>query len=228
VSHRTAIQLWGLGTFPDALDLAVRYERAPLVPGATVHRPLDLVERDIVTLDGFRTSTVHRSLVDVGAVVPAWLVELLVERALGRSMTTPAALRAMLERVARRGRRGAGPLRKVLDERALGDQLTESEIEEIFGRVCRDIGVPPPSTQVPVTVAGKDYRLDFAYPERKAAIEINGFSVHSRRKVFENDHERRNDLLAAGWRVPEFTKRQLVRDIPHVRRTLLAVLCTGR
>jgi hypothetical protein len=224
VSHRSAIHAWGIGTFDEVLDLAVPYRRAPVVPGATVHRSLDLVEGDVVVLDGFRVSTVPRTLVDVGAVLPTWLVEVLVERAIGRSMTSSSELREILERVAKRGRRGVGALRTVLDERALGDQLTESEIEEIFGRVCRQIGVAPPQTQVPVTIGGRDYRLDFAYPEQKVAIEINGFTVHTRRHVFENDHERRNALIAAGWVVPEFTRRQLLRSCAHIRQTLLAVL----
>jgi hypothetical protein len=224
VSHRTAAHLWGIGTFDAVIDLSVPYRRAVTVPGAAVHRSLDLQEGDCQILRGIWITSVARTLVDVGAVVPLFLLELLIERALGRGLTTPIELRAMLERVAKKGRRGAGRLRTVLDERALGDQLTDSEIEEMFGRVCRDIGAPIPTPQVWVEVGGKRRRLDFAWVARMVAAEINGYADHSRRLVFEDDHERRNSLIAAGWTVPEFTRRQLLRDRPHIRRTLQAVL----
>jgi hypothetical protein len=222
-SHRAALRMWGIG-YDREVELAVRYDRAPIVPGAVVHRSLDLVENDIVTLDGIPVTSVARSLVDAGAVLDVEALEVVVERALGRGLTTPEELRTTLERVAKRGRRGAGRLRAVLDRRGLDDQLTESELEEIFGKVCHAIGVPPPRTQVPVTLCGNDYRLDFAWPDRMVAAEVNGFTDHSRRRRWERDHERRNDLMAAGWTVPEFTKRQLRRDRAHVRRTLEAVL----
>jgi hypothetical protein len=227
VSHRTGTQLWSIGTFPGIIEVAVRYERAPVIPGVRVHRSLDLERGDLVMLDGIRVTSVPRTIVDVGSVVPPTLVELLAERAIGRGLTTPAQLRAMLDRVAKRGRRGVGALRKVLDERALGDDLTDSEIEEIFARVCRDLGMPTPTPQVPVVAGGKAYRLDFAYVPQKVAIEVHGFTDHGRRKVWEYDHERRNLLLADGWRIPEFTRRQLLRDRPHIRRTLGALLCSG-
>jgi very-short-patch-repair endonuclease len=223
-SHRTAARLWNLGTFDGPIELVVPYETSPLVPGVTVHRSLDLAAADRTILDGVPVTTVPRLLVDVGAVLPPFIVERLVERACGRGLTTPVELRSMLDRVARRGRRGCGALRHVLDTRALGDQVGESELEEIFARLCRDYELPALSFQVWVRLAGKDRRIDFAIPDRKLAIEIDGYEPHSRREVFEDDRARQNQLVAAGWTVLRFTRRQLLYERGWVAAMILAVL----
>lgn len=53
------------------------------------------------------------------------------------------------------------------------------------------------------------WRFDFAYPERKVAVEIEGGvwsgGAHTRGKHFESDCEKYNTAVVMGWRVFRFT-----------------------
>jgi very-short-patch-repair endonuclease len=224
-SHRTALRLWGIGTFADVpIELVSRYEHSHEVPGVIVHRSLDLAEAHTCLINGIPATTVPRTLIDAGAVLSVYVLERQVERACGRGMTTPAELRQFLNRVARRGRRGAGRLRTVLDTRALGEDLTDSELEEVFANLCRNNDLPIPECQVWVSLEGSERRLDFAYVDRKIVIEVDGYDTHSRRDVFEDDRIRQNALVAAGWTILRFTRTQLLRRPSEVARRIQSVL----
>jgi very-short-patch-repair endonuclease len=98
--------------------------------------------------------------------------------------------------------------------------MSRSDLEALFLQICLDHDLPRP--QVNRYDNGRE--LDFRWPERRIAIETNGFWVHRTRDAFENDHERRLALEAAGWRVVSLTWRQVV-DRPnaiaaHVRKVL--------
>jgi very-short-patch-repair endonuclease len=209
-SHRTALRVWEIGVFRHPIELSVEYSRDPVPPGFDVHRSRDLTSEDVVLRRGVPVTTVTRTLVDIGAVLPEHVVEQLVERACGRKLTTPADLRRQLAKVGRKGRRGAGVLRRILERRALGEDLTDSELEEMLARACRDHGVPIPQCQVWVPLDGRWRRLDFAYPEAKIVIEVDGYETHTSWCTFEDDRVRQNALITAGWRVLRFTRAQLV------------------
>lgn len=61
----------------------------------------------------------------------------------------------------------------------------------------------------------RKWRVDFAYPERQIAIEIEG-GIHSngrhvRASGFEKDCEKYNALAAKGWRLFRYTP-QMIKD----------------
>lgn len=223
-SHRTASRLWNLGTFEAPIEISTRYERSPDVDGVVRHRSLDLEHGDVTIVRGIPTTTVARLLVDAGAVLPRFLVGRLVERAVGRQLTDPDELDAMVRRVQKRGRRGVGVLRQVLAGRSLGSRSGESELEEIFARLCTEGNLPLPTFQHWIQVRGEWRRIDFAYVEQKIAIEVDGYDVHTLPSVFVDDRVRQNDLIAAGWRVLRFSYDQLVRHPDTVIRQILDLL----
>ncbi|WP_168207647.1 endonuclease domain-containing protein [Microlunatus elymi] len=53
------------------------------------------------------------------------------------------------------------------------------------------------------------YAADLRFSRLKLAIEVDGYEVHSRRDVFENDRARNNDFVLEGWTVLHFTPRQI-------------------
>lgn len=68
------------------------------------------------------------------------------------------------------------------------------------------------SFTVPTVLAGMvpqhhvgAYRLDFALPDKRLAIEVDGFTFHSSRDAFNRDRRRQADLEMLGWRVLRFT-----------------------
>jgi len=71
-----------------------------------------------------------------------------------------------------------------------------------------------PVAQHPVLVDGHLIaRLDFAYPELKIGIELDGYAFHSGREAFERDRHRLTELVNEGWHMLVFTRAQL-RDHP--------------
>ena len=62
-------------------------------------------------------------------------------------------------------------------------------------------------------VGGTPYRLDYAWPDRLLAVEVDGYGPHSSREAFQSDRARQNALVLAGWTVLRFTWAD-VRDRP--------------
>ncbi|MFN3785205.1 MAG: hypothetical protein ACK4RS_00040 [Thiothrix sp.] len=57
------------------------------------------------------------------------------------------------------------------------------------------------------------WRFDFAWPEKKLAVEVQGgifsYGAHTRGAGFRNDREKINAAILDGWRVLEFTDREI-------------------
>ena len=69
-------------------------------------------------------------------------------------------------------------------------------------------------------------RIDCAYPDRKLAIEVDGFEHHSSPEAFQRDRTRQNRLVALGWTVLRFTWHDVVHRpsdggaVPSARRSI--------
>jgi very-short-patch-repair endonuclease len=190
-----------------------------------VHRSTDLDSSGTVVKAGVPITDPARTILDLGAVVPARKVEAALECALGRRLVTVAGLRVVLEAVGRRGRRGTGVLRALLELRSDAAGVTESVLEERMLRLLRDHSLPLPVTQHEVRAGGRLLgRVDFAYPLRRVAIEVDGYESHSSLDAFRRDRARQNELVAAGWTVLRFTWHDVVHRPEHVASVLRRVL----
>jgi very-short-patch-repair endonuclease len=231
VSHRTAAWLWGLdGVRRGPPELTVPLRRGipvlPTPPGLgrpRVHRSTDLHLTRPVERCGIPTTDVARTLLDLGAVVDAGALHLAVDDARRRGLADWDALLGVLVAHARKGRRGAGALRALLDAHAAEMAVTDSGFERLMVAALVTAGLPPPAIQHWVVVGGARYRLDLAYPDRAVAIELDG-GDHLRRHVWEADHVRQNGLVLAGWTVLRFTWRDYVRRRPAVVAEVRAAL----
>jgi very-short-patch-repair endonuclease len=55
-------------------------------------------------------------------------------------------------------------------------------------------------------IVGRKFRIDFAFPLEKVAIEFDGYRYHGfSKKGFKQGLERQNILVAHGWRVLRYT-----------------------
>jgi very-short-patch-repair endonuclease len=77
---------------------------------------------------------------------------------------------------------------------------SESRLETRVRRVLHGAGLRP-VRQHPVVVDGRRYRLDFAWPDLRLAVEPDGYAAHGSRAAFERDRRRWADLTSAGWRL---------------------------
>lgn len=224
-SHRAALKLWGIDLPVDIpVEVTVTRPHAPRPAGAVVHRSLDLDPDTAPTRDAIPVTTPLRMLVDLGAVLDEYWVSKALSRCVVRKLVTVRAVRAELDRLAKRGRRGAGVLRRVLDDWPVDDVRPDSDLEVTFARLCRRFRLPKPEFQFQLIVGGRRRRLDFAYPALRVAIEIDGFESHADREVFQDDRWRQNDLVRAGWTVVRFTREDVLYRPDYVAATLTAVL----
>lgn len=225
VSHRSAAWLWGLRPEEgDVVEVSVPRSRGPRLEGVLVHRSRDLVPGHTTVRHGVPVTNPLRTLVDLGAVSSRWVVEDALDRGLADRRFRVSAVEWMLHEVARPGRRGCGVLRTVLDERALGAAPPDGLLEPRMARLLRSYGLPPATFQHPVPEAGA--RLDFAYPELRLALEVDGYEVHGSPRAMTADHERHNRLVAAGWTVLRFTWEQVVRRPAEVAKAIRSALGT--
>jgi len=58
----------------------------------------------------------------------------------------------------------------------------------------------------------QNYRLDFALPEARIGIEIDGHAYHSGPDAFHNDRVRQRRLEMEGWRLIRFSGREACND----------------
>ena len=83
-------------------------------------------------------------MVDLGHVLGPEEVEAALDRGLDRPARSASwRVEHVLDQLARSGRSGCGVLRRVLDDRALGDQRPDGLLEPRMARLLRDAGLPP-------------------------------------------------------------------------------------
>ena len=218
VSHRAAATLAGiLPTQFYGVELTVVYARNPAPRDVVVHRLRDLTDRWIVEQDGIPVTSVARTLVDLGAVAPFGVVARALDRAVGRKLVTLAEVRRALGAVARKGRRGVGTMRTLLDERGVGADPA-GVLEARMAALLRAHGLPPADSEYEVCDERGQFlgRVDFAYPEIKLAVEVDGYESHVALDAFRRDRARQNDLVEAGWTVLRFVWRDVDRLHPVV------------
>jgi hypothetical protein len=220
-SHRSAAELHGLWTpVPAVVEISTTRECSPELGDVKVHRLADLHPRWITAVDGVPCTTVARTLVDLGAVLPEPSVARCFDRAYGRTLVSVSAVKHALDAVARRGRRGAGVMRRVLAPH-LGCEPVAGVFEARMARLLAQQDLPAAVPEYEVWHDGRFVaRVDFAYPEQQLAIEVDGFAAHSSVDAFRRDRARQNALVAAGWTVLRFTWTEVDDGSPQVGITI--------
>ncbi len=226
-SHRSAGRIWGLIDSVDILEITVPVERAPRPKRVLVHRSTDLAVTHTTVRKRIPITNPLRTMVDLAAVLSPDEVEDALDAGLAYpSLFSVAAVEAMRERLARSGRCGAGVLRMVLEGRELGDAVSDSKLEKRMAKLLRKAGLPQAVFHFVICTPGGVFlaEVDFAYPEIKLAIEVDGFGVHGSPRAMAKDFVRQNGLVPYGWRVLRFTWRQVTGEPEMVAKAIAAAL----
>jgi very-short-patch-repair endonuclease len=223
-SHSTAARLWDLeGAESNRVEISVRARKSSPRPWLAVHEvtaPLTCHRRN-----GIPVTPASRTLIDMAGVSSEGTLEMMLEDAVRRGLTSFARLQAALNEEGGRGKPGCARLARLLADRAPDERPTESPLEARFLRVLRTQGLPTPRRQYPVALAqGRQARLDFAYPELQVAIEVDGYRWHSGRAAWQRDRQRLTALAALGWRVLHVTANDVRRGLPELRGVLEQML----
>lgn len=205
VSHRCAAQIWGLDGIRTA-PLEVLVPR----PGSRrrsviVHQSRDLRPIDVSHRGALPVTTPVRTLLDLGAVVRPYRLEQALDDAVGRRLVTLSDLAVRLREVARRGRRGIGPLRPLLEERLGLDLGPANTFEARAARLAAEAGLPAPRAQHPVDLGETTVYLDLAWPEVKLAVECDSLAHHFAAHRLRWDDRRQNALVLLSWLVLRLT-----------------------
>jgi len=206
-SHSTAAVLWG---FPNQerdrpIEITSPRARLPRIGSVRVHRSVHLDDADVRSAGGIPCTSVPRSLIDLTAVRGiGWLARSL-DDSLQRNRVTVTDIQACAERLTGAPGRRPSVIRMLVAERlAVGGGRTESWLERTVLQVLLDAGVPPPVPQYRVIADGHRYRLDFAWPDQRVALEVDGY-LHGTSAAVHHDRERDLHLRRAGWTVLRVT-----------------------
>lgn len=223
VSHRSAAHLHGFSGFsptdpPEVMVQEAAHRPTRLARLRTVSR-LDPV--DSVIVESIPTTSIPRTLLSLAGIaglrkdgkeISRWSVEDAFDRALATGRTDEDAIADMLARNRRSGRAGVALIEELLDARRDG-AITESHLERLTLELIRNAGLPEPVCQARIARRGTFVaRVDFLYPDHDVIIEVSGHRWHRSAEQLDHDTRRRRELTALGYRVFEFTYRQINRS----------------
>ncbi len=227
-SHLTAGYLHGLLDVeaPRQLDVTVPRDRRPHCPSARVHRVRSLPSEDRVLLAGMPATSLARTLLDLGAVLPPRQLEPMLWDACRGRPTLPVELARLLDRS--RQLRGRSTLTTLLTD--LHPQTAEAESPlEVYGLLAlRDPLLPTPVLQYRIRDRrGRIVRrVDAAWPAVRVALEFDGAAYHHSPRQIARDERQREQLRELGWIVIEIRHEDLsggrLRELRSELRRLIA------
>ncbi|BBZ68422.1 hypothetical protein MINS_38510 [Mycolicibacterium insubricum] len=188
-------------------------------PGLVVHRRHGA---PVITFHGRPVTEPSWTAVEVACSLPRPRALATLDAALRSKTCDRAGLEAAAD--AQRGRRGIAVVRGLIP---LASPVAESPMESEARLVMIDGGITDFVEQH--EVIGRDgrlWRVDFALPECKLAIEYDGFDHHKSPADLAHDREKDNALREAGWTVLHITaddvRRQPEVMLRRIRRHLVA------
>jgi very-short-patch-repair endonuclease len=170
-----------------------------------VHRSA-LPPGDVQLVRGVVATSPVRTVLDLARVLPTAEAVAAADSALRLRLCTYAELVAAVAALA--PARGRPACRAVLER---VDLASGSVLESLCRVVLEDGGLRPFETQHVVRSGrGTVGRVDFAWPEQRLLVEVDGFAFHADRSRYRSDRRRTNALVLAGWRVLRFSWEDVV------------------
>ena len=183
-------------------------------------------ESDIVLVNGLRTTSLERTVVDCCLMLPYQKALVILDHALrlGADMQRMVSMAGCLE-----GRRGVRTLRKALLH---ADPRSESAGETLTRELITRLRLPPPELQVEVESRAGRHRLDFAWKKQQLALEFDGrtkyFDYGATDEALFQERRREKALMEAGWRFIRVEWRDLFREQEFKSRILQALVHDAR
>lgn len=204
LSHRSAAALWGVARAGTAIPEVTSRHGHGRRRDVTLHR-CRLYLEDHSVRDGIPVTSVARTLFDLGEALHPSRLQRAFEEADRLGLLNFGTLERLCERS--HGRRALEPVRRVMGGFVVPPE-TRSELEHRFATLCRQAGLPAPSTNVLVA----DFQVDVLWPAERLVVELDGFAFHNHRAAFERDRVRDAALAVAGYRVLRLTHRRLLAE----------------
>jgi very-short-patch-repair endonuclease len=193
--------------------------RISRLTGIAVRRS-DVSASETVTRRGHQTTSVVRTLADLGRLLPLVEAVAALDMALHKRLLKSAALHSWA--CAHPRYPGIARLRRAIE---LAEPATESVMETRLRLLLVMARLPRPQAQVSLYDDAGNFlgRPDFYYPLHRLAVEYDG-AQH--RENLTSDNRRQNRLVDAGYRLLRFTAADVLSApdsvVALVRRALSA------
>lgn len=226
-ARRTAAVLWAMDmdVEPDGIDVDVPHGRgAAALVGVTARESRHGRSMPWVPVPGAAIVPVTPpvdTVVACAAQLPLVQAIVIADSALRRHLCTRADLHAGVEAL-----RGVGELASLRQVLRWCDARSGSVLESLLRVILCQAGLVPPRTQHVVRdpATGVVQRVDFAWPENRLVVEVDGRRWHD--PADRRDTDRRRDNLCArlGWTVLRFTWAEVVHGPAAVVAAVRAAL----
>ena len=219
MSGRSATVLWDVDHAgpEDDVELTLPPGAHPRrIRGVRVRRAA-LARADVTRRQSTLVTTAETTAVRLAACLPGDDGVIAVDRIVSSGVTDIGPVRACAREAVGVGSRRA---RAVC---ALADGLAQSPQETRLRLLLHRSPLPDPVAQFRIVVDGRFVaRPDFAWPDRKVALEYDGL-WHGEPGQFGQDRQRLNRLQEAGWRVV-FVTAAALRDPERLPRLVATAL----
>lgn len=176
---------------------------------------------EICFVDGLPCTSLERTVVDCCLMFTVPQAVILVDHA-ARLGADLGLLRSQCSGLA--GRNGVVALRRALE---LADPRSESAGESLTRELLHRLRIPPPELQYTVWTPIGEYRLDFAWPERRVALEFDGrskyFDYRPTGVVLFEERQREKVLTEQGWTFIRIEWKDLFNEVEFKYRVLRAL-----
>jgi hypothetical protein len=208
LSHRAAAALWGIRQ-SDLVEVTAPRGVRPRA-GMRI-REARLPADEICAHDGIPVTTPARTLFDLAAILTLRELERAANEAEVRRLASPTSLEALVARYPRRP--GTPAIKRLLDNRAIGANVTKEELEHRFLAFLDAHDIERPQTNADLALYdGAWIKPDCLWPDANLIVELDGAATHHTRRAFESDRARDRKAVASGHRVVRVTWRQLHDD----------------
>lgn len=221
LSHFSAARRWKIDV-PRFNDVHVTIPATQSVPrgmSAKIRRSRLLLPTDLTLLGPFRLTRPVRTVIDLATELDERWLRVATDGLFRRHRGNFEALRLAVD--AQPKRAGLRPLRELLREYTTASELPDSALESLAMELGLFTGRRPILHFVVSDPGRPVAEVDFAWPDIRLAIELDGYAFHGSHAAFVHDRARDRALAARGWTVLRFTWE----DIHKYRdRTLSEVL----
>ena len=203
ISHEAAARLHRLKGFGGAgVVLNAPHGDHHRIEGVRVHQIADMfrVPDHVTALSGLPTSSLARTLVDLGAVAHIARLRSAMDDALDNRRITVEEIGRVITDIARKGKRGMRPVARCLARHEPGPAVPRSHLERRLVELLRAHGEPLPDFQARLPGRGVvDGLVDAMYRDAMLILESDGRRWHARIAALAKDHLRDAEAAAAGF-----------------------------
>lgn len=191
------------------------------------HSVRSLPASHLVDMGWGQATNIERTIVDIAGEVPQAELARIIDDQILRNRRFLRSLEVVASECRAQGKPGSTRIGDLLAERT--DQPTESVLEDLFARICRDLGLTPTRQFVRYWEpsgprSGLRGSVDFAFESAQLIVEIDGRAYHGQLAQMDLDRARDRSALLAGWRTVRFTARMLRGERDRVTADLIALL----